>query len=198
VVVGPHRRADSAEVAYPGRRVYLVAVFGVSAVVALVALLIVGFRVFEFSLDASTGAGLIDRVRAPFGLLTATLLVFGYHFAVWRHDRSVIATEGLVPERRIGRVILVSAGDATAIERAVRAATGASVTVWKRSEPQAEPDPEVHGAPGAEPPGAGAVAGGAAHPDASDVASAFEGVSGKRVLVLAGPGERLEVVPLAD
>src|SRR5699024_1458947 len=66
------------------RRVYLVVVFGASAVVALVTLLLIGFRLFEVLL-ASGGAsrmqgGLIERVRAPLGLLSATVLVFIYHF----------------------------------------------------------------------------------------------------------------------
>ena len=61
---------------------YLIAVFGISAVVALIALLFVGYRLFEFGLDPTTGESLIDRVRAPLGVLIATALVFGYHFAV--------------------------------------------------------------------------------------------------------------------
>ncbi|WP_448811595.1 DUF5671 domain-containing protein [Agromyces bauzanensis] len=171
----PTRHVEPSEIATTARRVYLVAVFGLSAVVALVALLVIGFRLFEFGLDATTGMSLLDRVRAPLGLLVATALVFGYHFAVWRHDRAVIAAEGLSHERRIGRVILVIAGDAEALERAIGDATGASVTVWQRVV--AEP---------------GAV------PDAAAVAGALEGVTGKRVVVLAGPGDRIEVVPLAD
>ncbi|WP_448006563.1 DUF5671 domain-containing protein [Agromyces bauzanensis] len=179
----PARRVESSEIAFTGRRVYLIAVFGVSAIVALIALLVVGFRLFEFFLDQASGASLIDRVRAPLGLLVATALVFGYHFAVWRHDRGVIAAQGLAPERRIGRVILVAAGDAEALERAVRDATGASVTVWRRAVPE---------------PGVLAEAAPAALSDAAAVVGALEGVTGKRVLVLAGPGAHVEVVPLAD
>ncbi|HKH08604.1 MAG TPA: DUF5671 domain-containing protein [Agromyces sp.] len=171
----PTRPVASTEIGQPGRRVYLVAVFGVSAVVALIALLMVGFRCFEFFLEPVAFTSLIERVRAPFGVLLATALVFGYHFAVWRHDRSVIATEGLAPPHRISRVILVTAGDSSAFEQAIRAATGASITVWRR--------------PGE---GSGAV------PDAAALANALEGVTGKRVLMLAGPGDRVEVVPLAD
>jgi hypothetical protein len=171
----PTRQVASTEIGRPGRRVYLVAVFGVSAVVALIALLMVGFRCFEFFLDPRSMSSLIDQVRAPFGVLLATALVFGYHFAVWRHDRSVIAAEGLVPSHRIGRVILVAAGDSAPLEQAVRAATGASVVVWRRHG-------EEHGVV----------------PDAAALARAFDGVTGKRVLLLAGPGDRVEVVPLAD
>ncbi|MBT2497516.1 hypothetical protein J7E25_00220 [Agromyces sp. ISL-38] len=174
----PARQVGSTEIGSTGRRVYLIAVFGVSAVVALITLLVVGYLLFEFALDPTTTASLVDRVRAPLGLLVATGLVFGYHFALWRRDRSVIAAEGLAPARRIGRVILVTAGDAVALEQAVTDATGASVTVWRSLDE-----------PGAEP---------GADPDAAAIAGALEGVAGKRVLVLAGPGNRVEVVRLAD
>ena len=53
--------------------------------VALVTLLVIGFRLFEFMLGDAGGAGLLERVRAPLGLLVATGLVAGYHFALWRH-----------------------------------------------------------------------------------------------------------------
>ncbi|MFE5670608.1 DUF5671 domain-containing protein [Agromyces sp. NPDC056523] len=171
----PLRRPDPAEVADAGRRVYLVVVFGVSAIVALVALLIVGYRLFEFVLDPATAASLVDRIRAPLGVLVATALVFGYHFAVWRRDRAEIAAHGLARPRRISRVVLVAAGDTDALERGVAEATGASVTVWHRAldEP-------------------------AAVPDVATLVAALEGVSARRVLLIAGPGERIEVVPLAD
>lgn len=171
----PTRHVETTEIGGTGRRVYLIAVFGISAVVALIALLVVGYRLFEFGLDPTTGGSLIDRVRAPLGVLIATALVFGYHFAVWRRDRSVIVAEGLAPARRIGRVILVTAGDAAALKTAIEGATGASVTLWQRS--------------GEEP---------ASGPDAAAVVGALAGVTGRRALVLAGPGERIEVVRLAD
>ncbi len=176
----PARSVPPTEVAGTGRRVYLVAVFGVSAVVALVALLVVGYRLFEFALDSTSGASLVDRIRAPLGLLVATALVFVYHFAVWRRDRAVIAAEGLAPQRRIGRVILVAAGDAAPLEQEIERVTGASVTVWQRvaeTDPAAEVESE---------------------PDAAAVVAALEGVTAKRVLVVAGPDGRAQVIRLAD
>ncbi|HEX6955322.1 MAG TPA: DUF5671 domain-containing protein [Agromyces sp.] len=177
----PTRRLAPDEITYQGRRVYLIAVFGISAVVALIALLVVGYRIFEFMLDATTGASLIDRVRAPLGLLLATVLVFAYHFAVWRRDRALIASQGLAPGRRIARVVLVAADAAPELSRAIATATGASVTVWPREA-----------GPGGLAPAATAA------PDAAALAAAFDGVTARRVLVLAGPGDRFEVVPLAD
>lgn len=70
------------------RRIYLVLVFGVSAVVALVALLVVGYRIFSYYLTPDlAGPTLIGEIRAALGLLVATAAVFAYHFTIWRADR---------------------------------------------------------------------------------------------------------------
>lgn len=174
----PKAQVDPAEMASTGRRVYLVAVFGLSAIVALIALLVVGYRVFEFLLDPATGVTVVDRVRAPLGLLVATALVSGYHFTLWRHDRS--ATAGMAPAlaRAISQVILVTEAAPEPQAQAIEEATGASVTVWRRAATTGE------------------VA--AAGPDAEQLARALDGVSGGRVLVVTGPGSQVRVVPLAD
>jgi hypothetical protein len=194
------RRPAPAEAADVGRRVYLIAVFGASAIVAIITLLVVGYRIFEFVLDPATGTSLVDRIRAPLGLIVATALVFAYHFAVWRRDRAMIAESGISTARRIDRVVLVAAGDTRAAERAIAAATGASVAVLRRAEAVDAVVPERGG--GAEP-DAGAEPGARAQtqpagPDAVAVVAALEGVVAQRVLVLAGPGDRIEVVPLAE
>ncbi|WP_347754427.1 DUF5671 domain-containing protein [Agrococcus sp. ProA11] len=168
-----------------GRRVYLVAVFGVSAVVAIVALLVIGFRIFEFTLDGGAGDGFVERIRAPFGLLLATALVASYHFAIWRRDRA--AAPGEARARAIDRVILVTIGDASALEDAIRAATGASVTRWVRADASEAP--------------AATSANSAAEGSAEAVAAALralEGLTARRVLLVTGPGERVVAIPLAD
>lgn len=152
-----------------GRRVYLVVIFGVSAVVALVALLIVGYRVFEYALEG--GVNLIEDVRAPFGLLLATGLVAVYHFSVWRRDRAAAPAVDL---RTVERVFVVAGGDAAALGGAIEAATGASVVAWQRADTE----------PGVDAPS----------PDV--VARALDGVHARRVLVVVGAEGALEVIPL--
>ncbi len=161
-----------------GRRVYLITVFGLSAIVALVALLVVGYGIFNFALAAASAGSLVERIRAPLGLLVATALVSAYHFSVWRRDRAVVGA--LAPadrERRISRVFLVTGADPEPQSQAIEAATGASVTVWPRADTGEAPVPA---------------------PDAAQLAAALDGVAGKRVLVVTGPGDRIDVIPLAD
>ena len=170
----PTKPLAPAEVHSTGRRVYLILVFGLSAVVAIVTLLVIGYRLFEFALGDVTGDSLVDRVRAPLGLLVATGLAAGYHFAVWRRDRSAIAAAPQ-PARTIGRVILVTDTDPDPLSTAIAAATGgAAVSVLKRAD----------------------GAGSSTTPE--QLALALTGVTGKRVLVVTGPGDRVEVIPLQD
>lgn len=177
----------------PGRRLYLVAFFGVSAVVALVALLVIGFRLFEFLLGDVSGGSFIDRIRAQLGLLVAAGLVAGYHFALWRRDRVLIAAAAPARKRAVERITLVTglppdpaAPDAPdALARAVAEATGgARVTVWLKAY-DGGTAPDAPGAP---------LASGL---DAVRVADALADVTAEHALVILGPGSRLEVIPLA-
>lgn len=162
------------------RRVYLVVVFGLSAVVALLTLLLIGYRLFEILLDDVTGASLVDRIRAPIGLLAATSLVAGYHFIVWRRDRDRIEADAPTRPRLIEQIILVTGSDAQRQSQIIQDVSGASVTVWMRAV--GEPDER---APAAEP------------PEQLALEQALQGVEATRVLVLIGPGARIEVIPLA-
>ncbi|WP_193509701.1 DUF5671 domain-containing protein [Cryobacterium sp. BB736] len=152
------------------KRVYLIVVFGVSALVALITLLVIGYQLFVFFLDPMSGAGLVDSIRAPLGILVSTVLVSWYHFAVWRHDRGAVVPGGTVSA--IGRVLLVTADHGQG-ER-IREATGAKVTVLERAD----------AAPGVE-------------RDVDRVVAALEGVSARHVLVLDSPSG-VQVVDLKD
>ncbi|MCY7289911.1 MAG: DUF5671 domain-containing protein, partial [Cryobacterium sp.] len=175
------------------RRVYLVVVFGLSAVVALITLLVIGYRFFEFLLDDVTGTSLVDRIRAPIGLLAATSLVAGYHFILWRRDRDQNEAEAPARLRLIEQVILVSGTDAAVQSQIIHDVSGASVTVWMRADAGA-------------PSGALDVPSGASAPSApvppsassEQLVEALEGIEAKRVLVLIGSDARIQVKPLEE
>jgi hypothetical protein len=152
-----------------GRRVYLVAVFGVSALVALITLILIAFRLFEFGLTDVSGESVLDRVRAPFGLLTATLLVSGYHFASWRRDRR--NAEPTSAASSISQIVLVAGANPEPLRQWIDETIGASVTVWTRAD-----------------------AAGTVSTDQLDAALA--GVTARRVLVVVGADDTVDVVPL--
>ena len=169
------------------RRIYLVAVFGLSAVVAVVTLLVIGFRLFEFFLGDVSGGSLIERIRAPLGLLVATGLVFGYHFAVWRQDRLLaaagLAAAGPVRPGTIHHVILVAGSDPAPLRHVIDEVTGAGVTVWKRA------DGGAAGVAGGEVRGSGGT-------QEDQLAAALKGVAAARVLVVADQHGGIDVIPL--
>ena len=155
----------------PGRRVYLVIVFGVSAVVALITLLVIGFQLFASALAVGSGSSLLDQIRQALGLLAATVLVAVYHFALWRADRAAAPPVS----RAIEQITLVAGGDTAELAGAIREATGARVTVLSRADRDSSPTVET-------------------------VLAALEGVTAGRILVVAGTGSDtgVEVIRLAD
>lgn len=171
-------RAVSAEAAGDtGRRVYLIVIFGASAVVAIVTLLLIGFRVFEYVLDPSGFTGFVERVRAPFGLLAATVVVFAYHFAVWRHDRTLARTVEPEAKPTIGRIVLVApAADADALSAYVHAQLGVRVSTLRAAETVPAVDPEAMPA----------------------IVEELRGISAPAVLVVAAGEGGARVVPLTD
>lgn len=200
----PRKQPLSVEAIQPGRRVYLVVFFGVSAVVALIVLLLIGYRLFEFLLGDISGGSLIDRLRTQLGLLVAAGLVAGYHFALWRHDRALLAAAAPVRRRTVEQVILVTppggtAGYADALARGIADATGgAKVTTWLRAD-GGQSDESAPAAPGAGDGERADPVGQEANRQETvrEVAAALDAVAARHVLVILGPAARLEVVPLA-
>lgn len=121
------------------RRIYLVLVFGLSALVALVALLVVGYRIFAFFLTPQqSGPNLLGEVRAAVGLLIATAAVFAYHFAVWRSDRDRAGEAdggGSGTTGSVQNVVLVAGGDVRALAVQLAHATGSTVRGLQRTAP---------------------------------------------------------------
>jgi hypothetical protein len=180
----PAKQPHSADAIPHGRRIYLIAFFGVSAVVALIALLVIAYRLFEFLLGEVSGGSAIDRIRGPLGLLVAAGLVSGYHFALWRRDRALLAAAGPARRRSIDHVTLVAGSGAEAIAQGIAEATGgAKVTVWLRTDDGGAAQVEPSASP-------------AAGESAGQVARALEGITARHVLVLVGPGARVDVIPL--
>ncbi|GAA3735860.1 hypothetical protein GCM10022239_09890 [Leifsonia bigeumensis] len=166
----PGSASSAARISTPGRRVYLVVIFGLSALVALITLLVIGYQLFSFALDGASGGSLLERTRQALGLLVATVLVAAYHFVLWRGDRA--AMPSVESRRTIEKVTLVSSPASDLLVTAIHEATGARVTVLRRAD---------------------AVAG---EPDAAALVAALDGIEARHVLVVAGAEGRTEVVRL--
>ena len=81
------RGADpSSEVASPTRRIYLIALFGLGGVVALVSLLVLVYRALEQVLGPGVGTGTVLAIRWPLALVITVGLTAAYHRTVRRTD----------------------------------------------------------------------------------------------------------------
>jgi hypothetical protein len=180
----PVKQPYSADAITHGRRIYLIAFFGVSAVVALIALLVIGYRIFEFLLGEVSGGSAIDRIRGPLGLLVAAGMVAGYHFGLWRRDRAALAAAAPPRTRTIDYVTLVARPGAEGLAQHIAEATGgAKVTVWLRTDDAAASPAESATSP-------------ASNGSVGQVAKALEGITARHVLVVLGPGARVDVIPV--
>jgi hypothetical protein len=174
----PTAQVPSVREAESGRRIYLIAVFGLSAIVAIVTVLVIGVRIFEVTLEPVSGGSLLERMRTELGLLIATGLVAGYHFTLWRRDRALRPNEPTRPQT-IAQVTLVAGFDAERLAGLITDATGAKVTLLLRAdfatETGATDTPEV---------------------TAEQIATACDGVTAVRALIIIGPRASIEVIPL--
>ena len=91
------RRIDLAdELGSVTRRIYIVALFGVAAIVAVISLIVIVFIVVEDALEGVVGADTIEASAVAVALLVTAGATFWYHLAVFREDRSDM--EALVAE----------------------------------------------------------------------------------------------------
>lgn len=125
------RTSPVAETSSPTRRTYLLLLFGVGGVVAVVTVLATAYVVVEDALRGSLDGRTLLDARVPIGLLLATGTVSGYHWLVHRADRAVLPTAR--PRATLRRVLLVGPADDDLVA-AVRHATGAQVELWVRTD----------------------------------------------------------------
>ncbi|MGD9751504.1 MAG: hypothetical protein AB7W59_10970, partial [Acidimicrobiia bacterium] len=104
---------DPDELRSTPRRLYLLAIFGVAALVALGATLNVAVVLFEDIARGEAGRTTLHDLRIPIGLVLATGIIAGYHAAVYRRDRRL--APGPAPARPHGavlrQVIVIGAGE---------------------------------------------------------------------------------------
>lgn len=116
------------EVPSISRRIFLVALFGIAGIAAVVALLTAGYMFFQDIVGGNLGVATIRTMRYALGVMVASAAVSVYHGVIFVQDRKVA-----LPERVAGpaSVVLVGAAD-EGLAKAVNLATGARVEVWER------------------------------------------------------------------
>ena len=124
------------ELASPTRRIYLFVLFGLGGVTAVVAVLVAAFLGIQDALQNGFDAQGVREMRTPVAILLATGAISGYHWLVYRQDRSQLPVAA--PQHRPQYVLLVGAPDGV-VRGAVERLTGARVDFWVRADGLAGP-----------------------------------------------------------
>lgn len=75
------------------RRIYIVVLFGVAAIVSVISLIILVFIVFEDILEGNFGSGTLDSAGVSVALLLTAGALAWYHLTVFREDRTDFVPE---------------------------------------------------------------------------------------------------------
>jgi hypothetical protein len=128
--------APLAELGSRVRRAYLLLLFGLGGIAAVVALLTGVFLFFEDAVGGALGAETIRRMRFAIGVLLTTATVAAYHWAVYRTDRA-LAPAG-APALGPRFVLLVGAADPGLAHEVARRTHG-RVQAWSRTDDDLPP-----------------------------------------------------------
>ncbi len=124
------------ELGSPTRRTYLFALFGLGGVAAVIAVLVAAYVGIQDVLQGGLDAQVLREMRIPVAILLATGAISGYHWAVYRDDRS--HTPEATPRHGPSYVLLVGAPD-RGVGGEVERLTGARVDLWVRADGLAGP-----------------------------------------------------------
>lgn len=128
--------APVAELGSRVRRAYLLLLFGLGGIAAVVALLTGVFVFFEDAVGGSLGTETIRRMRFAIGVLLTTATIAAYHWTVYRADRAHGPVA--VPAHGPHFVLLVGASDPGLAHEVARRTRG-RVQAWSRTDDDLPP-----------------------------------------------------------
>jgi hypothetical protein len=123
------RAESNAELSSPVRRIYLFLLFGVGGIVAIVSLITIVVQLFDGILSSNLGANTFSEMRFAIGILISTGIVAGYHWEIYRHEKSVEVSFATTATN----VLLVGPNSPELIQN-LKAATGAKVSFLQRAD----------------------------------------------------------------
>ena len=123
------RAESNAEHSSPVRRIYLFLLFGVGGIVAIVSLITIVVQLFDGILSSNLGANTFSEMRFAIGILISTGIVAGYHWEIYRHEKSVEVSFATTATN----VLLVGPTSPELIQK-LKAATGAKVSFLQRAD----------------------------------------------------------------
>ena len=119
------------ELRSPTRRVYLLLLFGVGGVAAVVALIVGVYLVLQDVVEGVVGAETVRSVRFAVGVLLATAAITAYHWAVYRADREHLPASA---EPHLPRFVLLVGPEGREVAREVAHRTHGRVQSLVRAD----------------------------------------------------------------
>ena len=123
------KQSPEAELTSPIRRVYLFTLFGMGGIAAIISLITVVFQLFEGILSSNLGASTVNEMRFALGILISTGIVAGYHWEIYRHEKTVEVTF----KSTVKNVLLVGPKNSEFIQE-LKEATGAKISFMQRAD----------------------------------------------------------------
>ncbi len=128
---GVRQTDPDSELHSPTRRIYLICVFGVGAVLALGSLFSLAYRILESLLGNEFGSLTVFAIRWPLALVITVGIAAVYHRAVRRVD--LVDSPPEAPTMRVRSVVLVGSRGGE-VASSVEEQTGVKVQVWERTD----------------------------------------------------------------
>lgn len=120
-----HVAVDGNEQSSPTRRIFLLMLFGVSSIAAVVSVLTGVFLFLDDLLNSKLGLETVRQMRYALAILIANAAISWYHWSIYRHERSI----SIKKAKREKFVVLVGPHDA-ALAELVEREIGARVQMW--------------------------------------------------------------------
>ena len=118
------------ETVSPTRRIYLVLLFGIVGVAAVVALIVAVVVLLEDVFEGTTSGETVRSMRYALGVLVTAAAVSAYHWSIHREDRNVA-----LPQKSTGpRSVVLVGAPAPGLERSLAHASGALVELLARAD----------------------------------------------------------------
>jgi hypothetical protein len=130
-----HLVADGEEITSPTRRIFLLMLFGVSSVAAVISVLTAVFLFLDDVLNNQLGRETLREMRFAIAILVANAAISWYHWSIYRSERQVSVRKA----RKDKFVVLVGPRDEN-LARAIQLQFGGHVQMWQSNGAKAEQD----------------------------------------------------------
>lgn|GEM_PF-452035 len=120
-----HVAVDGHEQSSPTRRIFLLMLFGVASIAAVISVLTGVFIFLDDLLNSQLGNATLREIRFPVSILIANAAIGWYHWSIYRHERTINVRK----PKKDKFIVLVGPKDPV-LARSIQDQFGGSVQMW--------------------------------------------------------------------